>query len=148
MGRLSALPILTIAASLQLARPASAQTRVLGIDVSDWQGTLTLSNWQYIHNTSGKGFAFIRASRGGTSGTYDEHARTGTLSQRYDDLVFYQNMDNATAAGLYAGPYHFGRADIIATTANANGIANTGIDEANHMLEVAGAYMRPGFLLP
>src|SRR5437016_2005432 len=93
-GRRSALRVLTIAASLPFARPAFAQ-RVLGIDVSDWQGTLTLSNWQYIHNSSGKNFAFIRATRGGTTGSYDEHARVGTFSQRYDDIYFYNNIDFA-----------------------------------------------------
>src|SRR5207237_5941855 len=131
---------LFVAASLQLARSAPAQ-RVLGIDVSDWQGTLSLSNWQYIHNNSGKSFAFIRGSRGGTTGTYDEVARTGTLSQRYDDTKFYDNMDLATASGMYVGPYHFGRADIIASTANSGSIANNGTDEANHMLQISGPYM-------
>src|SRR5947207_2799625 len=116
---------LSMAASLQFGRCAGAQ-RALGIDVSDWQGTITLSNWQYIHNNSGKSFAFIRSSRGGTTGFYDEHDSANanglnTLSQRYDDLQFYDNMDRATQAGLYVGPYHFGRADIVASTLNSGG---------------------------
>src|SRR5204862_1382482 len=48
----------------------------------------------------------------------------------------------------WAGPYHFGRPDVIATTLNSGGIANTGTDEANHMLQQASMYMRPGYLLP
>src|SRR5207244_10976092 len=115
--------------------------------------TLTRSNWQTIHapassSGGGRDFVFIRSDRGGTTGTYDEVARTGTLSQRYDDLYFYQNIDRATSIGMFAGPYHFGRSDVIATTANSGGIANTGIDEANHMLQISGPYMRPGYLLP
>jgi autotransporter-associated beta strand protein len=37
---------------------------------------------------------------------------------------------------------------VIATTTNSGGIANSGTDEANHMIEMAGAWMRPGYLLP
>src|SRR6185436_14381495 len=42
----------------------------------------------------------------------------------------------------------FTRPDVIETTQNSGGIANTGGDEANHMIEMAGAWMRPGYLLP
>jgi autotransporter-associated beta strand protein len=119
--------------------PAMAQStgnRLPGLDVSDWQGTI---NWSTVYNSGGKRFAFIRSSRGGTTGTYDEVARTGTLSQRYDDLTFVTNITNATNAGLYVGPYHFARPDIV---------TNTGADEANHFLQQAGNWMRPGYLLP
>ncbi len=47
-----------------------------------------------------------------------------------------------------AGPYHFARLDIVETTLNANNIPNTGTDEANHFLQMAGPWMRPGYLLP
>ena len=49
---------------------------------------------------------------------------------------------------MFAGSYHFSRPDVIATTGNANGIANSGTDEANHFLQMAGPWMRPGYLLP
>jgi hypothetical protein len=49
---------------------------------------------------------------------------------------------------MLAGTYHFARADIIATTQNSGGIANTGTDEADHMIQMAGPWMRPGYLLP
>ena len=124
------------------AAPAAAQSsgnRLLGADVSDWQGSLSQTNWNTIHNTGGKSFVFLRATRGGTTGTYNENTRTGTLSQRYDDLYFEQNIARSTAAGMFAGIYHFARPDV--TT-------NTGTDEANHMLEVAGPWMKPGYLPP
>jgi autotransporter-associated beta strand protein len=144
------------------AAPALAQ-RVLGIDVSAWQGNLSTANWATLKRATnqqvggvygdGRDFVFIRASRGGTTGYYDQTdpnntAGLNTLSQRYDDPYFVQNITRATSGGLLAGSYHFTRPDVIETTMNSGGIANTGFDEANHMIEMAGAWMRPGFLLP
>jgi GH25 family lysozyme M1 (1,4-beta-N-acetylmuramidase) len=120
--------------------------RAVGIDVSDWQDQNSQGsiNWTTVHKPvnqggGGKDFVFIRATRGGTTGTYDEHAKTGTGSQRYDDYAFEYNITNAAAVGMFAGIYHFGRPDVA---------GNTGTDEANHMLEVAGPWMKPGYLLP
>ncbi len=132
---------------------ANAQLRSLGIDVSAWQGNLSSANWNTLHTTNDRDFVFIRSSRGGTTGFYNQsdpnnNNNQNTLSQRYDDPYFVQNITRATAAGMFAGPYHFARPDIIASTQNSGGIANTGIDEANHMLQMAGAWMRPGYLLP
>lgn len=134
---------------------ASAQSRALGIDVSAWQGNLSQTTWNALKNTNGRDFVFIRASRGGTTGV---DRRAGgypssdndafSLSQRYDDPYFAQNITRATAAGMYAGSYHFARLDVVASTENANGVANTGTDEATHFLQAAGAWMRPGYLLP
>jgi autotransporter-associated beta strand protein len=140
------------------------QVRSLGIDVSDYQGNISTTSWATLKRATnvsvggvlgdGRDFVFIRASRGGTTGVYNENdpnntsPGTNTLSQRYDDPYFVQNINRATANGLFCGPYHFVRPDIIATTKNSGGIANTGTDEANHMLQMAGPWMRPGFLLP
>ena len=110
--------------------------RATGIDVSAWQGASI--DWQRVAG-SGIDFAFIRASRGGTTGTYNQSTRVGTLSERYDDPYFAANMTRATNAGVLAGAYHFARPDIG---------TNTGVDEANHFLAVAGAYMTPGYLRP
>ena len=152
-----------LAALLGTTAPALGQQRVLGIDVSAWQGNLSTTTWatfkrptnQQVGGVFGDGrdFAFIRSSRGGTTGYYnqsdpDNLNGLNTLSQRYDDPYFVQNITRATNAGMFAGPYHYGRADIIASTTNANGIPNNGTDEANHFIEMAGAWMRPGYLLP
>ena len=145
--------------------PRVSAQRVLGLDVSAWQGSITTNSWNTLHRATnqevsgvygdGRDFVFIRSTRGGTTG--EDHRSGGypaadntytNLSQRYDDLYFVQNITRATAAGMLAGPYHFGRADIIETTGNSGGIANSGRDEANHMIEMAGAWMRPGYLLP
>ena len=140
-----------------------AQQRVLGIDVSAWQGSISSTSWatlkrpaaQVVGGTPGDGrdFVFIRASRGGTTGFYNQSDPSNTngqnnLSQRYDDPYFAQNITRATAAGLLAGSYHFSRPDVIASTPHAGGIANTGADEADHFMQMAGPWMRPGYLMP
>lgn len=132
--------------------PVLAQ-RSLGIDVSAWQENITPANWNTLRNTNNREFVFIRSSRGGTTGFYNQNDAANnhgnnTLSQRYDDPYFVQNITNATNAGMLAGPYHFSRPDIVASTLNSGGIANTGADEANHFIQMAGAWMRPGYLLP
>ncbi len=141
------------AALFAAASPARAQQRVLGLDVSYWQGSVSQTTWNNIHNIENRQFVFIRSSRGGTTGYYDQNNSdnnppTNTLSQRYDDPAFVQNINRSTTAGIFAGSYHFSRPDIVAGTLNSGGIANTGTDEANHFLQMAGAWMRPGYLLP
>lgn len=131
----------------------NAQTRSLGLDMSAWQGNISQTTWNNIYNIENREFVFLRSSRGGTTGFYnqsDPNNNNGlnTLSQRYDDPYFVQNIRRATNAGLYAGSYHFSRPDIIETTQNSGGIANTGTDEADHFIQMAGAWMRPGYLLP
>jgi autotransporter-associated beta strand protein len=126
---------------------AEAQ-RVLGLDVSRHQGQISQSNWNTAFSDAGgnRKFVFVRSTRGGTTG--EDHRQGGypsgnntffDLSQRYDDPYFVQFITGATTAGMLAGPYHFGRADIL---------SNTGTDEANHFIQMAGAWMRPGYLLP
>jgi autotransporter-associated beta strand protein len=138
------------------AAPAqSTGNRVLGLDVSAYQGNITQATWNNIRTVENRQFTFIRASRGGTTG---EDHRQGAypasddtffnLSQRYDDPYFVQNINRATAAGMFAGSYHFSRPDVIATTQNSGGVANTGADEADHFIQMAGAFMRPGYLPP
>ncbi len=135
--------------------PAWAQQRVLGLDVSAWQGNISQTTWNNIHNVEKRDFVFIRSSRGGTTG--EDHRQGGfptndntffNLSQRYDDRYFVQNINRATTAGMFAGSYHFARPDVIASTPNSGGIPNHGTDEANHFMQMAGAWMRPGYLLP
>jgi GH25 family lysozyme M1 (1,4-beta-N-acetylmuramidase) len=136
------------------ASPAVAQ-RSLGLDVSAWQGDISQDVWDDIYSVEGREFVFIRSSRGGTTGFYNQSNPNNnnppgqnTLSQRYDDPYFVQNITRATNAGMLAGPYHFGRMDIVATTPYSGGMANTGTDEADHFIQMAGPWMRPGYLVP
>jgi len=147
---------------LAAADRADAQ-RLLGIDVSAYQGNLSTTNWATLKRPTnaqvagvfgdGRDFVFIRASRGGTTGYYDQNDADNsnglnTLSQRYDDPYYIQNVTRATDAGMFAGSYHFSRPDVVASTTNSGGIANTGTDEADHFIQMAGPWMRPGYLLP
>lgn len=131
-----------------VASTASAQ-RSRGIDVSSWQGSV---NWTQVRN-SGVDFAFIRATRGGTTGTYNQSDPNNTLggntlSQSFTDPRFVSNIVGARNAGIFAGPYHFSRADILSYEMDGQTVIHTGTDEANHMLNVAGNYMSMGFLRP
>jgi GH25 family lysozyme M1 (1,4-beta-N-acetylmuramidase) len=139
---------------LLLPARVSAQ-RLLGLDVSAWQGNISQTTWNNIHNVENRQFVFIRASRGGTTGYYhpgggypSNNDTAVNLSQRYDDPYYIQNINRATTAGMFAGSYHFSRPDIIASTPNSGGIPNNGTDEANHFIQMAGAFMRPGYLMP
>jgi autotransporter-associated beta strand protein len=132
---------------------ASAQTRALGLDISAWQGNISQSTWDTFFSSANRKFVFLRSSRGGTTGYYNQNDSDNsdglnTLSQRYDDPYFIQNITRATKAGMLVGSYHFNRADIIESTTNSNNIRNTGTDEANHFIQMSGAWMRPGYLLP
>ena len=137
---------------------AFAQQRCLGLDISAWQGNLSTTVWATFKRATsaggdGRDFVLLRSSRGGTTGYYDQNDSANAngkndYSQRYDDPYYVQNINRATSAGLFAGTYHFARPDIIETTLNAHGIANTGPDEADHMIQMAGPWMRPGYMLP
>jgi len=157
------IAIVGLAASLMFATTdASAQERALGVDISYWNnGTSSTgtpqSSWDLGFSSDPGGgnrkFAFIRATRGGTTGVDQPQGTPGggtlsTLSRRYDDPRFVQNINRATTAGMLAGPYHYARLDIVANWPSAGQIANNGTDEANHFIEMAGAWMRPGYLMP
>src|SRR5688572_849222 len=76
---------------------AVAQQRVLGVDVSAWQGNIlqdfnpaspSSANWETMYGSGSRRFAFIRSSRGGTTGYYNQSDPNNlngqnTLSQRY-----------------------------------------------------------------
>jgi autotransporter-associated beta strand protein len=130
---------------LALAQPQ----RVLGADISYWNcGTssngMSQANWNSACTNGSRLFVFLRATRGGTTGQ-DQPQGTpaggsiATLSHRYDDPRFVQNLIRATAAGMVLGPYHFARPDVA---------GNTGTDEADHFMQMAGPWMRPGYLMP
>ena len=133
--------------------------RVLGLDVSYWNrgsssptaNGITQTAWNTAYNTPNangytRSFVWVRASRGGTTGLSEGSGTPNnpspadeTLSRRYDDPELLRTMTRATTAGFFAGPYHYGRQDVA---------GNTGADEADHFIEYASAYMRPGYLIP
>lgn len=110
---------------------AVAQNRTWGIDISSWQGANV--NWPNMRS-HGFEFAFIRATRGGTT------------SLSVTDQFFASNTTRARAAGLRTGAYHFARFDGW-TYGDWTG-PNSPRDEARHFLSVAGPFIGPGSLPP
>lgn len=103
------------------ALPARGQ-RVLGIDVSAWQGNLSQADWNSVY-ASGRRFAFIRVTHYGAS-------------NGDPDTYYVQNMARARAAGLLVGAYHY---------------ANWSRDpvfEADYFIQYAGPYISAGYLPP
>ena len=88
--------------------PSPAPTRLEGIDVSVWQGTI---DWARVA-TAGKKFAIIRAS-------------AGTLTK---DTTYAANRSGAKAAGLKIAAYHY---------ANPDTATNDALNEANWFLSLA-----------
>src|SRR5207302_823289 len=74
---------------VQSLEPRLMMARVLGIDVSHYQGTI---NWPAVF-ASGERFAFEKATEGVT----------------YTDPKFVTNMLAGKAAGVLMGAYHFAR---------------------------------------
>ena len=87
---------------------ATTSTRLEGIDVSHWQGTI---DWAKVR-AAGKRFAYIKAS---------EH--TSFVDDKYQT-----DRSRAKSAGLKVGAYHFARPNIGTTDAYA---------EADHFIETA-----------
>ena len=79
-----------------------------GIDISHWQGTI---NWTKVA-ASGKRFAYMKA----------------TESTSYVDPTYVSNRQQAQAAGLFVGAYHFGQPSTTAGDASA---------EADHFVDTA-----------
>lgn len=84
---------------------------VAGVDVSHYQGTV---DWRAVA-ASGRAFAVVKATEGAT----------------YLDPLFHRNVNDARAAGLIVGAYHFGRPGAAGTNADAG-------TEAAHFLAAAG----------
>lgn len=132
----STLLILSLATLTLAATNALAQTRTRGIDVSSWQGVI---DWARVARPVSQGgggieFAFIRATRGGTS------------SFSVTDTRFVTNITQARANGIRVGAYHFARFDGW-TVGDWTG-PNSPRDEAMHFLSVAGPYITDGSLRP
>src|SRR5688572_4063814 len=112
--------------------------RAMGLDTSSVATGGVAPSQSLWNNAFSQGyrFAWVRSSRGGLT----------AAEQRFDDPAFYDNVSRGTTAGLLMGSYHFARPDL-ATTASPPG-TNTAVGDADHYLQQAGMYMKPGYLLP
>lgn len=91
---------------------------LLGIDVSG-NANGTIT-WSQV-KVAGKEYAWAKATEGLT----------------FNDARFVTNMTNGSAANVVMGAYHFARPD-----------NNSALDEANHFLAIASAYIGQGYLPP
>jgi lysozyme len=89
-----------------------------GIDVSHWQGDV---RWRLVGD-AGYSFAFVK----------------GTEGVGWTDSLFHENMTSGPDSGVVRGVYHFARPDL----------DNTGQQEAEYFLSVAGDYLQSGYLRP
>jgi len=98
------------------ALPALAQ-RPIGVDVSDYQGTI---NWVNVKN-AGVSFAWAKATEGAFS----------------NENTFTNNQNNAAAAGVYIGAYHFAHPELHPGTSGAQ-------QEAQHFWFVSRNWIKTG----
>lgn len=94
--------------------------RSLGIDVSDFQGNITVAQWGQI-KAAGKDWAFAKATEGLT----------------FNATTFVNNITRAPQAGVLIGPYHYGRPD-----------NNSAVADADHFIQVISPYLTAGRLRP
>jgi GH25 family lysozyme M1 (1,4-beta-N-acetylmuramidase) len=103
---------------------AASAVRPLGIDVSQFQGTI---DWAQV-KASGRDFAFIRASHGSLQ-----------------DPKFLTNIVAAKAAGVLVSPYHYA----VPVYDSAYSISGSDpVTDANYFLNMARNYIVPGNLRP
>ncbi|HRK31702.1 MAG TPA: GH25 family lysozyme [Tepidisphaeraceae bacterium] len=105
---------------VELLEPRQMMARALGIDVSDFQGTITVAQWQSI-KASGKDFVFAKATEGLT----------------FNASTFTNNITRAHTAGMLIGAYHFGRPD-----------NNAAVAEADKFVSVISPYLTAGYVRP
>ncbi len=104
--------------ALEALEPRRLLTRLVGIDVSEHNGTI---NWTSVH--ASRQFAFIRATYGKES----------------DDATFLNNVNASTGAiakGMYAGFYHYAYYDIDST--------HTATAEADNFFDLVKPYLNSG----
>jgi GH25 family lysozyme M1 (1,4-beta-N-acetylmuramidase) len=98
--------------------------RVLGLDVSQFQGTI---DWNAVA-ANGKQFVFMRASRTNLS----------------KDPTFDANAAGAKGAGLLVGPYHF----VLPNNVSDAGPLVDPLQDADKFFAAAGSIMTTGYLPP
>ncbi|MGA2253266.1 MAG: GH25 family lysozyme, partial [Thermoguttaceae bacterium] len=106
---------------------------VFGIDVSHYQGTIGASGWSQVFNPGGKTFAYVKASQG-------VHYPAAYVQ------YFYSNAALAQSAHLVVGADHFAAPDRVPN--NPTALAADAIKEADYFVQVAGSYLKAGYLQP
>jgi GH25 family lysozyme M1 (1,4-beta-N-acetylmuramidase) len=108
---------------------AQAQTRPVGIDVSDYQSASL--NWGTLKNTYGISFGWAKASEGQGSGSGSGGGNFPTYAV------------NAKAAGILIGAYHYARYDLNPGTAGATAEANVFWNATKNYMKADGLSLMP-----
>lgn len=117
-------PLFAIVALTLCSLTERAQAVVQGIDVSRFQSTLS---WPTA-KSQGIDFAFVKATEG----------------VDFVDVSFINHMNNAIAAGVLVGPYHFARPDSFKTDPlDAANEANDFVDAIQPFYQSSNPVLRP-----
>jgi GH25 family lysozyme M1 (1,4-beta-N-acetylmuramidase) len=119
---LALVAALAVSLLIGLAGARSVEAYIRGVDVSNWQGSIS---WSRVA-ASGERFAFAKATEGNS----------------YNDPWYSTNRSGARANGLKFGAYHFARP----SGSSLTGIRNDAYAEADRFVTKAG--LGSGFLLP
>lgn len=129
---------------------AQAAHRTQGLDVSQFQGTM---NWNTAYNQNVR-FAFVRATRGGTSGGNWGYASLDD-SKFNENVVALRDLAVNNNKVIYNGFYHYSRPDLITINDGNNSSAGgnrtnsqpststilaSATDEAQHFYSVVGSH--------
>ncbi len=112
LGGFSTRSLLVLLATLLGLASEVRARRSLGLDISAWQGNLSQAQWTGFKTTHSRDFVFLRSSRGGTTGFYNQNDSDNsdglnTFSQRYDDPYFVQNITRAHNGRHHGGAVSF-----------------------------------------
>ncbi|HAC91414.1 MAG TPA: hypothetical protein DCF63_12415, partial [Planctomycetaceae bacterium] len=67
-----AIVMILVGAGCCMTQPTAYAQRVLGLDISAWQGNISQTTWNNIKTIENRQFVFFRSSRGGTTGFYNQ----------------------------------------------------------------------------
>ncbi len=123
---LTYLLLLTAGAAWCTGRPPVAQGRAMGIDVSNFQGSI---NWTQVAADSVGGssisFAWAKCDEGSASNV------------DYIDPTFQTNVAGATTAGIMIGAYHLAHPELDTPASEADFFV------ANARAQIGAGYLRP-----
>ena len=127
-GRHARRAVLLSAAAAALGMPAvvaaqSAGNRLLGLDVSAWQGNISQTTWNNIRNVENRQFVFVRASRGAVldiivdlrpeSPTYLQHISVELSADNHRGIYIperfahgYQALEDNTETTYHVGEFY------------------------------------------
>jgi len=133
--------------ALSLFTQSVRAQRVLGLDISTYQGDITQATFNDIHNLENRQFIIIRSSRGGN---HRRRPSPGRISLRQQHAAHVVRALRRSVLRPEHHPRHRRRdaCRVVSLRTPMTFRGTPGTDEANHFMQMAGAWMRPGYMLP